>query len=179
MVNCILLTFEDPVCKCAAGMGQDKCTERELFLRVRSPVRRGCSFGSSYLHHLWFLLHELLTCAQAVLLQTLYVGALQSQIGSQDGPLVGIDCSSQDQKESMLWAGEILFTTIFLLEMIVKIIARGFFMHPHAYLRDRMNWLDFIVVVSGTISVTLTWMALPPSNFTQVEFPLPPESSND
>jgi|SouAtlMetagenome_1021521.scaffolds.fasta_scaffold67418_2 hypothetical protein len=160
-------------------MGQDKCTERELFLRVRSLVRRGCSFVSAHPHYSWFLLHELLTFALAVLPQTLYVGAVQPQTSSEVNPLVGIDCSSQNQLEAVLWTGEIVFTIIFLLEMIVKIIARGFFAHPHAYLRDRLNWLDFIVVVSGTISVMLTWMALPPSNFTQVEFLLPTESANN
>ena len=51
----------------------------------------------------------------------------------------------------------ILFDTAFLLcfslEMACKVTARGFFWHKHAYLRDTNNWLDFIVVVTGILSV--------------------------
>jgi hypothetical protein len=164
VVNCIFLTYEDPVCKCAAGMGQDKCTEREFFLRVSSLGHGAFCFASPLRHCACVLLHVLLTYVVIVVLQTLYVGAFGS-----DSPSISIDCGWQEQKDSMLWVGEIVFTIIFLVEMLIKIIARGFFMHKHAYLRDRMNWLDFVVVGSGTTSVTLQLMALPPNNFTQVE----------
>jgi hypothetical protein len=164
VVNCILLTYEDPVCKCAAGMGQDKCTEREFFLRVSSLGHGAFCFESPLCHCACVLLHVLLIYVVIVVLQTLYVGAFGS-----DSSSIGIDCGSQEQKDSMLWVGEIVFTIIFLVEMLIKIIARGFFMHKHAYLRDRMNWLDFVVVGAGTTSVTLQLMALPPNNFTQVE----------
>jgi hypothetical protein len=30
-----------------------------------------------------------------------------------------------------------------LAQMVLKIFARGFIMHKHAYLRDPWNWLDF------------------------------------
>jgi hypothetical protein len=109
-------------------------------------------------------------------LQLLYVGAFQPQMfWHQDGPLVGVDCRWQDSKEAVLWTGEIVFTIIFLVEMIIKIIARGFFMHKHAYLRDALNWLDFIVVVSGTISVLMDMLSLPKSSISQVFLP-PPHS---
>lgn len=104
-------------------------------------------------------------------LQLLYVGAFQPQMfWHQDGPLVGVDCRWQDSKEAVLWTGEIVFTIIFLVEMIIKIIARGFFMNKHAYLRDTLNWLDFIVVVSGTISVLMDMLSLPKSSISQVFF---------
>ena len=59
----------------------------------------------------------------------------------------------------VLWWGElwlspvtlrfdrIIFTSIYTVEMIGKIIGLGFFAHKHAYLRDSWNWLDFIVVI--------------------------------
>ena len=44
-----------------------------------------------------------------------------------------------------------IFTYIFTLECVIKIIAMGFFMHRNSYLRDYWNWLDFIVVITSLI----------------------------
>ncbi|XP_020619333.1 sodium channel protein 1 brain-like isoform X2 [Orbicella faveolata] len=44
---------------------------------------------------------------------------------------------------------EYVFCGIYTLEMILKILSRGFIFHTYAYLRDAWNWLDFIVVVLG------------------------------
>lgn len=41
----------------------------------------------------------------------------------------------------------------FVLEMCIKIVSIGFFKDAHSYLRDGWNWLDFVVVVSGIISL--------------------------
>lgn len=45
---------------------------------------------------------------------------------------------------------EPLFIGAFLIECIFKVIAYGFIMSKKTYLRDPWNWLDFIVVVTGT-----------------------------
>ena len=42
-----------------------------------------------------------------------------------------------------------IFSGIYTMEMVMKILSRGFIFHTHAYLRDRWNWLDFIVVLLG------------------------------
>ena len=42
-----------------------------------------------------------------------------------------------------------VFAAIYTIEMILKIIAKGFCMHKFAYLRDPWNWLDFVVVILG------------------------------
>lgn len=42
-----------------------------------------------------------------------------------------------------------VFTAIYTLEMLLKIISRGLILHTYAYLRDPWNWLDFMVVVLG------------------------------
>lgn len=46
----------------------------------------------------------------------------------------------------------------FTLEFLLKIIAFGFFMPKHSYLRDGWNWLDFIVVVTGDVSLAMTFL---------------------
>ena len=47
---------------------------------------------------------------------------------------------------------EIVFTVLFTLEFVLKVIGRGFFMDQGSYLRNGWNWLDFTVVVSGLLS---------------------------
>ena len=47
---------------------------------------------------------------------------------------------------------EPIFTILFTLEIIIKVIARGLIWHKHSYLRDYWNWLDFLVVVTGLIA---------------------------
>jgi hypothetical protein len=47
----------------------------------------------------------------------------------------------------MLGKFDQLFSTIFILECLIKIIAFGFFNHKKAYLKDSWNWLDFFVVL--------------------------------
>jgi hypothetical protein len=44
-----------------------------------------------------------------------------------------------------------IFTSLFTLEFILKIIAFGFVLERHTYLRDPWNWLDFFVVITGLI----------------------------
>jgi len=48
---------------------------------------------------------------------------------------------------------DFIFLQIYTMEMVLKIIAMGFFMRAHSYLRDSWNILDFMVVILGWISV--------------------------
>lgn len=48
---------------------------------------------------------------------------------------------------------DLIFLFIYTMEMILKVIAMGFFMRAHSYLRDSWNILDFTVVVLGWISI--------------------------
>lgn len=48
---------------------------------------------------------------------------------------------------------EYVFAAIYTGEMILKIIAKGFVLHKYAYLRDPWNWLDFVVVILGYITL--------------------------
>ena len=42
-----------------------------------------------------------------------------------------------------------VFLGIYVVEMVIKLLARGFIVHRYTYLRDPWNWLDFIVIVSA------------------------------
>ncbi|CAD5229555.1 unnamed protein product [Bursaphelenchus okinawaensis] len=53
----------------------------------------------------------------------------------------------------MLEQTEPYFMTIFCLECLLKIIAFGFILHKGSYLRSGWNIMDFIVVVSGVVTM--------------------------
>lgn len=62
------------------------------------------------------------------------------------------DYADRDNKEPRNQLIETLgqiFTWIFTVEALIKIIAMGFIFHKNAYLKDAWNWLDFIVVCIG------------------------------
>lgn len=46
---------------------------------------------------------------------------------------------------------ERIFTSFFTCELVLKVIAWGFFREKHSYLRDPWNWLDFVVVISALV----------------------------
>jgi Ion transport protein len=43
----------------------------------------------------------------------------------------------------------VAFTCFFIFEAVLKVIARGFVIHPESYLRNGWNLIDSVVVVSG------------------------------
>jgi voltage-dependent calcium channel L type alpha-1D len=59
---------------------------------------------------------------------------------------------------------DFIFTIIFTVEMVIKIIAVGFIGHPGAYLRNNWNRLDFLVVIFGYVGFLDTGS----SNFTVI-----------
>jgi hypothetical protein len=50
---------------------------------------------------------------------------------------------------------DFVFLIIYTIEMSLKIVAMGFFMREHSYLRDSWNMLDFLVVFLGWISLVV------------------------
>lgn len=42
-----------------------------------------------------------------------------------------------------------VFAAIYTFEVLVKVLAKGFILHPFSYLRNSWNWLDFFVVIVG------------------------------
>ena len=47
---------------------------------------------------------------------------------------------------------EPVFTTIFTLEWVIKIVATGLIIGKGTYLSDPWNWIDFLVVISGLLT---------------------------
>ena len=47
---------------------------------------------------------------------------------------------------------EPIFTALFTLEFLMKVIAYGFIIGKYTYLRDAWNWIDFIVVITSLFS---------------------------
>ena len=62
------------------------------------------------------------------------------------------ECEYYPDVERVINDSDRIFLIIFTLELACKVAARGFIVHPHAYLRESVNWLDFIVVVTGLLS---------------------------
>lgn len=52
-------------------------------------------------------------------------------------------------RNEMVLTAETVFTVIFTVEFVLKVVAMGFIQHSGTYLRDGWNLVDFIVVVSG------------------------------
>ena len=55
--------------------------------------------------------------------------------------------------QDFLAASEVAFQALFTVEMLVKMISLGFIMHPGSYLRNYWNVMDFIVVMTGFVSL--------------------------
>jgi len=48
---------------------------------------------------------------------------------------------------------ETVFTLLFTLEMLIKMIGFGLVDSEHGYFRDAWNWLDFVIVVEGLMEL--------------------------
>ncbi|CAK8685583.1 unnamed protein product [Clavelina lepadiformis] len=51
---------------------------------------------------------------------------------------------------------EYVFTALYTLEMVIKMIARGLILKSHTYLRDPWNWLDFVVVILAYATISIS-----------------------
>lgn len=59
------------------------------------------------------------------------------------------DKSDETLRNQVIQIMSYVFTVIFLIEAILKIIGLGFFRHKNSYLRDFWNVLDFLIALSG------------------------------
>ncbi|XP_060572053.1 sodium channel protein 1 brain-like isoform X2 [Ruditapes philippinarum] len=50
---------------------------------------------------------------------------------------------------------EYVFLAIYTVEMVIKLLARGFIINSFTYLRDAWNWLDFLVICSAYLTIIL------------------------
>ena len=64
-------------------------------------------------------------------------------------------CNHRDPKvDAVLVYAEYVFCVLFTAEMTLKVIAEGLLGHRNAYLWSTWNWLDFLVVVVGWLTLT-------------------------
>ena len=76
---------------------------------------------------------------------------------------LAIEDPSLEEPDPIIEVLDLVFLIIFSIEMVLKIIAMGFVMEAHSYLRDPWNivsllLLDFIVLTFFTgFSLTLRW----------------------
>ena len=54
---------------------------------------------------------------------------------------------------AVLFVGDLAFTAIFCVEMLLKLLVYGVAFHPKAYLRSVWNWLDMLVVVFSVLGL--------------------------
>ena len=45
-----------------------------------------------------------------------------------------------------------IFLGIYSLEMVIRVVAKGFILNNYTYLRSPWNWLDFLVIFSGYLT---------------------------
>jgi hypothetical protein len=65
-------------------------------------------------------------------------------------------------------AADYWLTALFTAECVAKVIAYGFIRGPGTYLADMWNWIDFVVVVTGIISIVAASLNLPSPQFLRV-----------
>ena len=56
-----------------------------------------------------------------------------------------------------------IFTTIYSIEALIKILARGFILDKNSFLRNPWNWLDLIVI-------TLAYVFIQIFSFSNIEY---------
>ena len=55
-------------------------------------------------------------------------------------------------KDEMFWL-QAFFLTVFILEAVIKIVSLGFAIGEGHYLQCRWNFLDFIIIIAGSIDI--------------------------
>ena len=69
---------------------------------------------------------------------------------------LGINDYNEDNENT--WRNDLnnysepVFTALFTLELTLKVIAFGFIRGENTYLKDKWNWIDFIVVITSILS---------------------------
>jgi len=63
------------------------------------------------------------------------------------------ECGSDCSLFVVLFYADVVFTLLFIIEMVMKIIVYGFINSKAAYLKDPWNVMDFTIVLVGTISL--------------------------
>eukprot|EP00755_Sulcionema_specki_P039239 Sspe_Gene.24208::Locus_9544_Transcript_1_1_Confidence_1.000_Length_4909::g.24208::m.24208/K04851/CACNA1D; voltage-dependent calcium channel L type alpha-1D len=60
---------------------------------------------------------------------------------------LALDDPTKAEQPHYIVLAELIFTALFTVELLLKVVAQGFVVHPGSYLRSGWNRLDFIIVV--------------------------------
>lgn len=113
-----------------------KATYSSLFvLSETNPVRRFTRYISQSKGFEYFILVAII--ANCILM------AINSQLPLDD----------MNNMNRMVEKAETYLLGIFCLEMVLNIVTMGFILHPGSYIRNMWNILDFVVVVTGILSL--------------------------
>ena len=126
LANCITMALVDPICDMSVSqIESDRRRYQELYA---NPEQCAAKTAGALL------------VSSVVMLKGL----------NESSGLEGVcwDCSSYDSTQAYLNIFEWGFGVAFTVEMLLKIVGKGFIFHPNSYLRDSWNWVDFGVVVS-------------------------------
>ena len=109
---------------------------QDMSLFCMSPSHPVRKFAAMVVAHRYF---------DRVVFASILLSAVFLAISSPDADLEGANSGSSLAKlvDAVNWIVAILFTG----EMVFKVVAQGFVLHPKSYLRDTWNILDFCIVV--------------------------------
>lgn len=128
------------MCNCWCGL---QVAPRSLFLfGEHTFVRQAC---------VWIITHRYFDSAilALIILNSVALAMADYSVGMIDNNMEPDPEKSWRNKVPTLVAP--VFTALFTLEFVLKVVAMGFFLDKGSYLRDPWNTLDFLVVVSGLL----------------------------
>ena len=104
------------------------------FLRVENPVRRLCITLSEH------PLFEAIVIV-VILVNCVFLAMMEPTKGDEEG------------RNALVNSTEGVFTGLFLAELVIKVVAMGFFLDDLSYMRDGWNIMDFIVVAASLVAL--------------------------
>jgi hypothetical protein len=115
-----------------------------LLIRT-NPLRSLCIRVSESSHFDTFILLTIL--ANAVVLCMMEPSKLEGR------GCASVATSTRGAGNAAIENSELVFTTVFTIEMLIKMLASGVYFEKGAYLKDGWNVMDFVVVVVSLVSL--------------------------
>ncbi|KAK3261565.1 hypothetical protein CYMTET_29530, partial [Cymbomonas tetramitiformis] len=72
--------------------------------------------------------------------------------------VLAVECPALEEDKvamKLFYVSDLFFTLLFVLEALLKIVSKGFCVHPRSYLRSGWNILDFVIVLTSMIILML------------------------
>ena len=80
-----------------------------------------------------------------ILLNSIILAMIDYSVVDNDGNPI----EKGSWRNTLAAKSDIYFIIYFTIEMVLKVVAQGFYGGDSSYMSDYWNWLDFIVVISG------------------------------